>query len=131
MPAMTAMQSSDVSVEGQFVGTDQTKDIAGLLVQQIKVEILVGEPTGLVFQKRHFLGQTGTFVFEDLGLGLNLHALEKTEIALNAGKGEIEPKRKERRKCDDCPERWSSFWICHACLRFRSLQERVRPHCHS
>ncbi len=79
-----------VPTEDNLVRPDQTKDIARLAVQKIKVQIIVRQAPCFVFQRNNFLGQAIPLGLQRYHFGFDLHAPEQAEVALNAGEHEID-----------------------------------------
>lgn len=75
--------------DDNLISAQQAKDRAGLLIQQIQIEIVIRQPVGEIFHLRGFAFQLVEILTQRFGLGLDLDPPEQPEVALHGGKGKI------------------------------------------
>jgi hypothetical protein len=80
-----------------FVSAQQAEHRARLFIQQVQIEIIVGQAMGEIFDLGNLQGQTIKIQTKLIGSGLDLNPSEQPKITLHRRKGKI----CAQRKCDD------------------------------
>jgi hypothetical protein len=103
-----------------LVGAHIAQHPAYLLIQQIEIKVIVGQPVGLVLQQRQFATQLVALGGKLLDIGLDPDPAEDPVIALHGGKGEVARQHEGQRVEDHRAQRGPSLAMGHPAPRSAS-----------
>ena len=96
------------------------QDLAGLLIHQIEVEIIVGHASGKAFHPRDLRSDFGQLLAQGLVFSDDLRTTEQTKVPLYGGEGEIKAQRERDRK-EQPRAKCGSLGSCHGSASSRLL----------